>query len=1013
VVGRHEADVLRRELQRDLGGQAHFDDLTRTLYATDASIYEILPVGVLVPRNTADVAAAVQACGRAGVSVTPRGAGTGLAGGAVGPGLQIDLSRHFRHIADLDPVKRTVRVGAGVVLDELNAVLAPHGLQFAPDVATSSRATLGGMIANNSCGAHSVIYGRTVDHVWSLTCVLSDGSVVTWSRDETARVEGGAGAARSELPERIVETLDRVRNQYREQIEKRYPKILRKNGGYGLDRLLTGGAPVNPCTIICGSEGTLCIVVEAVLNLIPLPRHKALLLLQYDELLAALGEVPAILQHGPAAVELTDRMLLAAARRAQGSQGGGARANSADMLTGDPAGVLVAELYDDDARRLGERLDGLDRAMAAAGTATRRTRVTDPAQQAGVWDLRKRGLGLLMSRPGDEQPYGFAEDTAVDPARLRDYIERFGQVLGEHGVREVSYWAHASVGCLHVRPVLNLKRRDDVERMRRIGDAVSSLVLEFGGAMTAEHGDGIVRSCWLEKMYGPELIQAFKEVKSAFDPRGLMNPGKIVDPWPMNENLRYGGGYETRQVKTHLDFSVHGGMAGLAQMCSGVGQCRQRMTGTMCPSFIATGDERHTTRARANAVRIALSNRGLLDGLGDPRLDDVMDLCLSCKACRSECPTGVDLARIKAEWLANRNRRLGVPRRARLVADTPRLAVWGSRLAPLSNWLLGSSWVRGVFERRYGLDRRVPPPRFVHQTFHAWFDRHRRRARANGRNTSTQGSSARAAGFSPRGLADGLNAPQERCASPGRAPRGRVVYFVDCWTNHYRPEVGVATVRLLEAAGFDVLAPRLQCCGRPMISKGLLAEAAYLADLNVRRLAMPAAQRVPVVGTEPSCILTLVDEYPQLVRTVDAQQLAGVATMAESLLARVLREDPTSVLFTGSGRRLLYHGHCHQKALVGTQDAVELLNRPAGFETKEIPSGCCGMAGSFGHEVEHYEVSRAIGEERLFPAVRHRDGAEIAVSGFSCREQIAHHCEVGARHVVEYLAEALAPPPVS
>jgi FAD/FMN-containing dehydrogenase/Fe-S oxidoreductase len=973
------AHVLKRELEKDLGGEVHFDDLTRTLYATDASIYEITPVGVVVPRDIDDVVAAVRACGRAGLSITPRGAGTGLTGGAVGPGLQIDLSKYFRQIEELDPQGRTVRVGAGVVLDQLNALAAGYGLQFGPDVATSSRATIGGMIANNSCGAHSVIYGRTVDHLVELTCVLADGSVVTWSAGNglnphqsssptESQPAGGSAAAT-----RIDETLRSVRDRYRAEILARYPKILRRTGGYGLDRLVADEPRIDPATIVCGSEGTLCVVVEAVLRLIPLPKHRALLVAHFDELLGALAETPAILEHRPAAVELADRMLLNAARRDNPQR-------VASFVTADPAAILIVELYDDDEQSLRERMVNLEQDVSARSATRRCTRVTDPDRQAEVWDSRKRALGLLMSNPGDEQPFGFVEDTAVDPARLRDYIARFDGVLSEHGISQVGYWAHASVGCLHVRPVLNLKRAGDVDRMRSIADAVSDLVLEYGGAMTAEHGDGLVRSCWLEKMYGPNLVRAFGEVKAAFDPDGIMNPGKIVDPWPMTENLRFGARYESKPIRTHLDFSAHGGLAGLAQMCSGVGQCRQRMIGTMCPSYIATGDEKHTTRARANALRVALSNRGLLDGLADPRLEEVMDLCLSCKACKSECPTGVDLARMKAEWLAYRNRSLGVPRRSRLVADTPRLAAWGSRFAPLSNWVMGSAPLRAFFERRYGLDRRIAPSRFARRTFRQWFSRHRKkkpRARDLG-----------AGGVKP-------------------APRGRVVYFADCWTNFYQPQVGIAAVRLLEAAGFDVLVPRLQCCGRPMISKGLLAEAAHLAELNVKRLAFFGDAGVPIVGTEPSCILTLVDEYPQLLRNSDARKVARMAATIDSLLAGLLRDHPGALCFEQTERHILYHGHCHQKAQVGTQDALELLNAPPGFSAREIPSGCCGMAGSFGHEVEHYEVARAIGEERLFPAVRARDGAEIAVSGFSCREQIAHHTGVPTPHLVEYLAEAL------
>ncbi|UCG17355.1 MAG: 4Fe-4S dicluster domain-containing protein, partial [Phycisphaerales bacterium] len=632
---------------------------------------------------------------------------------------------------------------------------------------------------------------------------------------------------------------------------------------------------------------------------------------------------------------------------------------------------LVVEFYGDDAASLSARMGKLEAALKAARQSYAFVRLADGASQTDMWELRKAGLGLLMSRPGDRQPYAFIEDASVGPVRLHDYIQRLNELLKREGVEEVGYYAHASVGCLHVRPVLNLKRADDVERMRRIADGVSSLVVEFGGTTTGEHGDGILRSCWLEKLYGPTITQAFKEVKAAFDPEGLMNPGKIVDPLPMTENLRYGGGFETRDVKTYLDFEAHGGMAGLAGMCSGVGQCRQRLVGTMCPSYRATGDEKDTTRARANALRIALANRDLIDGLDDPAIAEVLDLCLACKGCKAECPTGVDLARLKSEYLSHRNQTVGVPRRSRMVADSVRLARWGSRFAPLSNWVMQSAPARILMEKRYGFDRRIPPPRFARRTFRRWYRKHR------------------------------------KTAVRREAPRGRVVYFCDTWTNHHTPDVGVAVVRLLEAAGFDVLVPPTECCGRPLISKGLLAEARGMAQRNVARLVGYTDVGISMVGSEPSCVSTLTDEYPQLVRTTDARRVAEHTRTVESFLAALLRDEPQALRFSPTKLRVLFHGHCHEKALFSTADAVSLLNAVPGIEASEIPSGCCGMAGSFGHEVEHYDIATAIGEDVLFPAVRERGDARIAVSGFSCRHQIEHHTGAPVRHLLEYVADAI------
>ncbi len=956
---------LERELSAALAGELHTDRLWCTLYATDASIYQIVPDGVVLPRSVADVVATVKACGRHGVPLTARGAGTGLTGGAVNRGLQLDCSRYLNRILNIDPGAGTARVEPGVVLDELNAAVKPHGLHFAPDVATSNRATLGGMIANNSCGAHSLLYGRTVDHLLSVEVVLADGSVCTWG--------AGSDATDNPLAQRCNQVLATVVRDYRDEIAARFPKLLRSNAGYALDRLHTAGGRVNAETVICGSEGTLAIIVGATLRLTPLPRCRGLLVVQFDELLAALEVVSPILEHRPAAVELIDDLILDATRDHPGLAG------RRWWVTGAPKAVLVCELFDQDQARLKKRLAELESDLRSRSGAQNYQIITDPAAQADVWQVRKSGLGLLMSRPGDRRPYAFIEDAAVDPARLPQYIQRLDQLLAEEGIERTGHYAHASVGCLHVRPALDLKSADDIQRMRRIAERVCSLVAELGGTMNGEHGDGIACSIWLEKLYGARLVEAFRTIKSVFDPLGILNPGKIVDPLPMDANLRYGAGYQSQQPTTILDFSTWGGLAGLAEMCTGIGECRQRLTGTMCPSYMATGSELHTTRARANALRVALSNRGPLAGLGDPALDQVMDLCLSCKACRKECPSGVDLARLKTEWLAHRNRIRGVPRRSRLITEIPRLVRLASQLAPVSNRIMRHRITGVILEHWFGLDHRFPLPPLARPTFRQWWAARDRRATG---------------------------------PPPGGQARPPVVYFVDTWTNFFLPQVGQATVKVLEALGYQVRVPPVECCGRPLISKGLLREAAALAEANVRILAPYAERDIWIVGSEPSCISVLLDELPQLVRTSAARCVAAHATTIESFVVRHLREHPQTLRVRSRTVRLLYHGHCHQKALLGTEDAMALLNACTGGQASEIDSGCCGMAGSFGHEVEHYEVARAIGELRLFPAIRARGEAQVAISGFSCRQHIEHHLGVPARHPIEYLAEAIDAGPV-
>jgi FAD/FMN-containing dehydrogenase/Fe-S oxidoreductase len=947
--------ALESSLRSALDGEVRFDRLSRTIYATDASIYEITPAGVVLPASVSDVIATVNACREHDFSLVPRGGGTGLAGGAVGPGLHLDCSRHLNAIGSLNVEARTVEVQAGVVLDELNAELRTHGLQFAPDVATSSRATIGGMIANNSCGAYSIKYGRTVDHVMSISAVLSDGSLVSFEDREPA---AGSDVAK------IEKALGGIRDKNLDDIKSRYPKVLRSNGGYGLDRIGSEGERARASRIVCGSEGTLAVVVGATLCLVPIPSHRSLLVLHFSDMIAALAISPHVLRHGVAAVELVDRMIVDAGR----SQS--AVAQACQFLDGHPEALMVVEVHSDDQRSLDESVESLLADSAVCGSAYAVVRLDDEHERESVWRLRHAGLGLLMSRPGDAQPHAFVEDSAVAPERLAEYIGRFREIVQAHDT-VAGYYAHASVGCIHVRPVLDLKQAADIERMQSIADSVSDLALEFEGAVTGEHGDGLVRSCWLEKLYGPTITKAFREVKSLFDPVGMMNPGKIVDSWPMTENLRQGASWREREVVTTLDFTPHESMAALAGMCSGVGQCRQTLVGTMCPSYVATRDEQHTTRARANALRIALSNRGCLDGLHDDSLSDVMDLCLSCKACKSECPTGVDMAKLKAEYLHQHHLRHGATPRARFLADLPHKLKAASRWPRVSNLVSGMAWGRRLVERRYGLDRCFHPPRMATVTFRDWYRRHRR-ANPN-------------VGFA----------------------RGRVAYMVDCWTNFLVPQVGMAAVTLLEAAGFHVLCPPSACCGRTAISAGLLGDARQYAREAIRAL-HPVASRVEaILGSEPSCILTIADEIPALDRSAAARRIASMAMPVDSFLVSILRADPSCLSFAAGRGGVRLHTHCHQKASSYASDALSLLRFVAGDAAQEWQTGCCGMAGSFGQEVEHYDVGRAIGEDRLFPAARAAGDCEVVVTGFSCRQQLAHHVGVNARHVLEVAADRL------
>jgi Fe-S oxidoreductase len=651
-----------------------------------------------------------------------------------------------------------------------------------------------------------------------------------------------------------------------------------------------------------------------------------------------------------------------------------------DFIDGDPAAVLFVEFFGDAASEAAARVAELEVALQAAGLGYHVHRALAPAAQARLWKLRQAALGLSMAEYGDAKAISFVEDTAVAPDRLRDYIERFLEILGRHDTR-AGFYAHASVGLLHVRPVVNLKEADGVEKFARIAEEISDLVLEFGGALSGEHGDGLVRSPFQQKMYGPVLYQAFCEIKRTFDPTGLFNPGKIVEAPPLTGNLRFGSRYVTREVETAFDFSDFGGLSRAAEQCGGIGGCRKKLTGTMCPSYMATRDENDSTRGRANALRLAISGQLGSIGLSDPALYPVLDLCLECKACKSECPTGVDMARMKSEFLHQYRLRHGATLRSRLLANVDRLARWGSRLAPVSNWMAASYPGRWLVELTLGLDRRRVPPVFARRTFLDWW------LKQDGRNQR-------------------FNSDANRT----------FVLFADTFTNFHEPEIPIAAAQLAAAAGWAVdVAPRV-CCGRPLISKGFLEAARRQAEATVRAL-LPLVERgAAIVFCEPGCYSAVRDDHPHLLRgglRRDARRVADACVTFEEWADSALADSKLFSFPTGPGK-VLVHGHCHQKALVGTGPMLRLLGRIPGSEVVDLDAGCCGMAGSFGYEREHYDISRAVGERKLFPAVREASAKSVVVApGFSCRHQLAHFAARAAVHpavLLESLSAASSSP---
>jgi FAD/FMN-containing dehydrogenase/Fe-S oxidoreductase len=923
-------DALERELKASIQGEVWFDKISRALYSNDASVYQIEPAGVVVPRHREDLIRAVEICRRLRCSITMRGGGTSQAGQAIGEGIVVDTSKYFHRLLEVNAEEHWVRVEPGIVLDELNAQLAGLGLRFAPDISTASRATVGGMMANNSSGARSVLYGKTIDHVLEQVVMLSDGSIAHFR--EIPREEIPVGES---LEAACYRTVLRLALEHAGEIERRYPKVLRRVGGYNLDEFTDASKPVNLAKMMVGSEGTLGVVLEAKLRLVPLPKAKAVMVIEFADLLEALSATPVILRHGPSAVEVMDRAILDNTR-----QNAALDRIRKSFITGDPGATLCVEFYGDRKEDLPPRLRALEETLRARKLGYRYRVETDPAEQARIWSLREAALGLSMAMKEDAKSIPFVEDTAVAPERLSEYIARFLKILSAHETTAGIY-AHASVGCLHVRPVINMKAESGVRKFEAIANEVAELVLEYGGALSGEHGDGLVRSPFLRKMFGDTIYEAFREIKRTFDPEGLFNPGKIVDAPAMTSNLRFGANYGARNPKTFFDFSEYGGFAGAVEMCSGVGACRKKLAGNMCPSYMATREESDSTRGRANALRLAISGRLDEAGLGDDGVFRVLDLCLECRACKTECPVGVDMARFKSEFLADYHSRHGTPLQARLLGRMDRLSKWGSRFAPLSNRMPAPF-----------IDSRRKLPAWKRETFARWAAKHKR--------------------------------------SLGKA----VTLFNDTFTNHYEPEIGSAAVEVLERAGCAVTVVRPGCCGRPLISQGLLGPARAGVAKLIDALFPIAERGEKIMFCEPSCLSAVKEDAPSLLRD-DLARKARVVSQACMLFEEFavtldlpLRAGP---------ERILLHGHCHQKSM-GLLDATRsLLSRIPSASLVDLDAGCCGMAGSFGYT--HYDVSVAIANRRLIPAVNSMKAGDVLVApGTSCRRQVKDLASALALH---------------
>ena len=949
-------DAFLSDLRGKLRGDLHTDQVARGIYATDASMYQLMPVAIALPLDADDTIAAVRCAAAHNVPIVPRGGGTGLAGQAIGHALVIDLSKHQNQLLELNVEERWARVQPGLVRDELNAVLAPHGLQFAPDPATGNRANVGGMIGNNSSGTRSIRYGKTIDHVLGLKVVLSDGTVLALGdlSPEAYRERAAAETREGHILGRFREII----NAERDEILARYPKILRRSGGYMLDEFVHTDH-WNLAKLIAASEGTLATILECTINLEPLPRASCLVIAHFDELMDSIRTVESILDYQPSAVEILDQVVVTLARNDH------LTGPMCSFLEGDPAAILVIEFSGDDPEAVAQQAGQMIADMESHGIGYAWPVLSTTQAQADAWMVRKSGLGLMGKIRGDAKAQAFIEDAAVPVRVLPDYIEQVLELCRQLET-PVTMYAHASVGLIHVRPILSLKKADDIERMKQIAEGAFELVCQYGGSFSGEHGDGLVRSHFLERFYGPRIYEAFRQVKALFDPQGLMNPHKIVDAPSMDADLRYGPEYQVPELNTTFHFQVEGGFAAAVETCNGVGACR-KMGGTMCPSYIATRDEEHSTRGRANALRLAMSGQLGPQGLGDEGVFGVLDLCLSCKGCKSECPSNVDMARLKSEFLQHYHDAHGVSLRDKMVARSPELAArFSGGLAKMVNAVQGSSLMRSLLSRTVGLDPRRVAPAYASEPFGRWF--------ANRQPQVT-------------------------------APQRRVVLFDDTWLNYHEPQVGISAVELLESCGYEVILAKAGCCQRPRISHGLLRDAKRLGEQTLRNLDVWLQDGIPVVCCEPSCCSALNDDLPDMVDDPDLATRARTGIrMIDLFLAEELEAGRLTGPFESRYGTLRIHGHCHQKALYGTQAMKTLLGLVEGLDLAELDTGCCGMAGSFGYESEHYDLSVKVAEDRLLPAVRDlAPETGVIACGFSCRHQLVDLANREAVHFVETL----------
>jgi FAD/FMN-containing dehydrogenase/Fe-S oxidoreductase len=926
------------------------------MYATDASHYQILPVAVILPKDESEVKKAVEIARENKIKILPRGGGTSLAGQTVGEALIIDFSKYMTKILEFNEQERWVRVQPGVVRDELNEEMAKFNLHFAPDPATSSRANVGGMVGNNSSGTKSILYGKTVDHILEAKVLLTDGTVLLLK--ELAPQEYELKAHQTTREGEIYHKFQEAILHNKEEIKQRFPKVMRRVGGYNLDEFVYTDQ-WNLAKLITGSEGTLGVILEVKLNLEPLPKFKSVAVVHFSELLDAIRAVQPMLPYQPSAIEILDKTVLDLSRENLTTK------LHCHFIENDPAAILIAEFYGDSFENVMQRPREMIAKLKNLGFGYAYPLFPNGKEYDDVWVVRKKGLGLMMGIKGEKRALSFIEDAAIPTEVLPEYIDQVLKICEKHNT-EVSMYAHASVGVIHVQPLLDLRREQDIENLKNIADETFDLVVKYGGSWSGEHGDGLVRSAYNERFFGTRLYNAFRDIKHLFDPENLMNPGKIVEAQTIEQNLRYGTKYADQEVKTEFQYRAENNFRESVHMCTGVGECRKTLGGTMCPSFKATRDEEHSTRGRANALRLAMSGQLDKEGLTSKRLHQVLDLCLSCKACKSECPSNVDMSKMKGEVLQMYYDEHGITLRDRLIRDSSGAAShFSGIMSGLVNFIQKTKLFRFGLQKLAGFDKRRILPGYAKEPFYKWFEK-------KGNNNYTNAK--------------------------------KVVLFADTYLNFHEPQVGISALQLLNSCGYEVILANTGCCQRPKISHGFLKQAKKEGAKTVEGLKKYMDQGLKIVVCEPSCASALNDDLADLVENdALAAQLQEQVMMIDVFLSKEIEAGNINIAFESVAENILIHGHCHQKALYSTKGMKTIFGKTQQKAT-EIPSGCCGMAGSFGYEKEHYDISQKIGDEILFPAIRSmKDGTIVVANGFSCRHQIEHFTGVKAKHWVEVI----------